>query len=49
VSFALRSLDERCPHDLCDGSGFLVDEDTDTAYDCQCRPQRIALAKARSL
>jgi DNA replication protein DnaC len=49
VSFALRSLDERCPHDLCDGSGFLVDEATDTAYDCKCRPQRIALAKARSL
>jgi DNA replication protein DnaC len=49
VSFALRSLAERCPHDLCDGSGFLFDEEGDTAYDCKCRPQRIALAKARSL
>jgi DNA replication protein DnaC len=49
VSFALRSRDERCPHDLCDGSGFRFDEETDTAYDCSCRPQRIALAKARSL
>ncbi len=40
---------ERCPFDLCDGSGFLYDEDTNTAYDCRCRPQRVAQAKARSL
>jgi DNA replication protein DnaC len=45
----LRTLHDRCPFDLCDGSGFLVDEETNTAYDCRCRPQRIALAKARSL
>jgi DNA replication protein DnaC len=45
----LRSLHDRCPFGLCDGSGFLVDEATNTAYDCRCRPQRIALAKARSL
>src|SRR5205823_1966351 len=31
------------------GSGFLYDVDTNTAYDCRCRPQRVALAKARSL
>src|SRR5579859_1348082 len=41
--------DDRCPYGLCDGSGFLYDEATNTAYDCQCRPQRVALAKARSL
>jgi DNA replication protein DnaC len=40
---------QRCPLGLCDGSGFLFDEDSNTAYDCRCRPQRVALAKARSL
>jgi DNA replication protein DnaC len=38
-----------CPFDLCDGGGFLYDEETNTAYDCRCRPQRVARAKARSL
>jgi DNA replication protein DnaC len=45
----LRSIDGRCPFELCDGSGFVLDEATNTAYDCRCRPQRVALAKARSL
>jgi DNA replication protein DnaC len=40
---------DRCPFGLCDGTGFLYDEETNTAYDCRCRPQRVALAKARSL
>jgi DNA replication protein DnaC len=34
---------------VCDGSGFVFDEDTNTAFDCRCRRQRVALAKARSL
>ena len=38
-----------CPYDLCDGSGLRYDEATNTAYDCRCRPQRKAQAKARSL
>jgi DNA replication protein DnaC len=38
-----------CAFGLCDGSGFLYDEATNTASDCRCRPQRVALAKARSL
>jgi DNA replication protein DnaC len=38
-----------CAFGLCDGSGFLYDYDTNTAYDCRCRPQLQALAKARSL
>jgi DNA replication protein DnaC len=46
---ALRGVDDPCPYELCDGSGFLYDESTNTAFDCRCRPQRIALAKARSL
>jgi DNA replication protein DnaC len=45
----LRNLDAPCPFGLCDGSGFLFDEATNTAADCRCRPQRIALAKARHL
>jgi DNA replication protein DnaC len=39
----------RCPYDMCDGSGFMVDEDTNTARPCRCRPQRIGRARARSL
>jgi DNA replication protein DnaC len=38
-----------CAFGLCDGSGFVYDFETNTAYDCRCRPQRRALAKARSL
>src|SRR5579875_282050 len=41
--------DDRCPFDLCDGSGLRYDEATNTSHDCRCRPQRIALRKARSL
>jgi DNA replication protein DnaC len=46
---ALRSASDRCPYETCDGSGFLYDEDTNTAFDCQCRAQRVAFGKARSL
>ncbi len=35
--------------DVCDGSGLVYDEATNTAYDCRCRRQIIALRKARSL
>ncbi len=45
----MRSLEGQCPFGLCDGSGFVYDEETNTAFDCRCRPQRVALAKARSL
>ena len=38
-----------CPFDACDGSGFVYDQETNTAYDCRCRPQRIAHNQARSL
>jgi DNA replication protein DnaC len=38
-----------CPFGLCDGSGMLYDEASNTAYDCRCRPQIIAARKARSL
>jgi DNA replication protein DnaC len=42
-------VSDRCPFDVCDGSGFVYDESTNTAYDCRCRPQRLAQARARSL
>ena len=38
-----------CPFGLCDGSGFVVDDETRTSTDCRCRPQRISQRRARSL
>ena len=38
-----------CPYKLCDGSGFVIDEDSNSARDCRCRPQRVARARAQSL
>jgi DNA replication protein DnaC len=38
-----------CPFGICDGSGFVFEVETNTAFDCRCRPQRVAKAKARSL
>ena len=38
-----------CPHGRCDGNGFVIDEATNTATDCTCRPLRISRAKARRL
>jgi DNA replication protein DnaC len=38
-----------CPLGACDGSGFIIDERTDTASDCECRAGRIAGAHTRAL
>lgn len=38
-----------CPLGACDGSGFLIDEETNTATDCRCRAMRIARARAATL
>jgi DNA replication protein DnaC len=38
-----------CPVGLCDGSGFIVDELTNTASDCTCRTGRIAKRRTASL
>jgi DNA replication protein DnaC len=38
-----------CALGLCDGSGFVIDEATNTASDCRCRAARIAGARTRSL
>jgi DNA replication protein DnaC len=40
---------DTCPLGLCDGSGFVVDEGTNTASDCRCRASRIARKRAASL
>jgi DNA replication protein DnaC len=39
----------KCALGVCDGSGLIIDEATNTAYDCECRAQLIARRKARSL
>jgi DNA replication protein DnaC len=38
-----------CPFNACDGSGFVVDEATNTAFDCGCRQGRIAATRTASL
>ena len=40
---------ERCEWGLCDGSGFVIDEATNTATDCRCRPARIARLRSARL
>jgi DNA replication protein DnaC len=44
-----RRISDRCPFGLCDGSGFLVEESTNTARDCRCRPGLIAKVRATRL
>lgn len=38
-----------CPFGACDGSGFVVDEATNTASDCACRAGRIARMRTAGL
>jgi DNA replication protein DnaC len=38
-----------CPFGRCDGSGFVIDEATNTASDCRCRAARIAKLRAARL
>jgi DNA replication protein DnaC len=38
-----------CPLGICDGGGFVIDEATNTASDCDCRAGRIAGARTKSL
>ena len=40
---------DRCPFDLCDGSGFVFDAASNDARDCRCRAQRVSRARARAL
>ena len=41
--------DYACPHGLCGGDGFILDEETNIARPCKCRPQRVAHARSRRL
>src|SRR3954452_1323351 len=41
--------DYACPHGLCGGEGFVLDEETNVAKPCPCRAQRIAHARSRRL
>jgi DNA replication protein DnaC len=45
----MSAMPDTCPHGLCDGGGFVVDEATRIAVPCRCRPQRVERARARSL
>ncbi len=38
-----------CQFGLCDGSGFLLDEETNTTSDCRCRAGRIARRRTAGL
>jgi DNA replication protein DnaC len=40
---------DSCPFGTCDGSGFAIDEQTNTASDCRCRSSRIARQRSASL
>jgi DNA replication protein DnaC len=41
--------EQRCPYELCDGSGFRIDEETRTAFECRCRPIVVARAQSSGL
>jgi DNA replication protein DnaC len=43
------ALHRRCEFNVCDGSGFIVDEATQVARDCRCRALRIAARRAQRL
>jgi DNA replication protein DnaC len=38
---------EACPAGQCDGSGFVIDETTNTASDCACRAGRLAAVQTK--
>lgn len=40
---------DRCDFNLCDGSGFVIDETTNTATDCRCRSRDIARRRTARL
>jgi DNA replication protein DnaC len=43
------SASSPCPYGTCDGSGFVIDESTNTATDCRCRAGQIAKRRSRRL
>lgn len=49
MSAPVPTAPDSCPFGLCDGGGFIIDLESNTARDCRCRPIRISRARARSL
>ncbi|MDQ3676575.1 MAG: ATP-binding protein [Actinomycetota bacterium] len=45
----IRTADDSCPLHICDGSGFVIDDDSNSATDCRCRAQRVSQARSRTL
>ena len=41
--------ERECSFGLCDGSGLLLDFETNTASPCRCRAQEISRRRARNL
>jgi DNA replication protein DnaC len=39
----------QCPYERCDGDGLVYDAETNTMFDCRCRPQLIAQRRASNL
>jgi DNA replication protein DnaC len=48
LSASVERLPQACPLAICDGSGWIV-EDDDTARPCDCRERRIAQARTRGV
>jgi DNA replication protein DnaC len=48
LSARVEKLEPGCPLGVCDGSGWVVDED-DMARPCECRERRIAQARTRGV
>jgi DNA replication protein DnaC len=48
LSASVERLPASCPFAICDGSGWIVDDD-DTARPCECRERRIAQARTRGV
>jgi len=44
-----RTSADSCPFKLCDGSGFIFEDASNSARDCRCRAQRVSRARAHSL
>jgi DNA replication protein DnaC len=49
VSAQVERLPQSCPLARCDGSGWIEDEEENTARPCECRERRIAQARTRGV
>jgi DNA replication protein DnaC len=49
VSANVERLPQSCPLGRCDGSGWIEDEEENTARACECRERRIAQARTRGV